>query len=202
MRDSVGDSHKICQELRCNSRCSFVYERVHIEKATIWFCSNCQAGSLQQVVIFVLSPLCCSILKEIKGSKLFLSLGSIHLVSPPTTCINNQVYLWIDDNNLDLCNYYRCVACSTLTLLLIWLVLFQFHIPKYMPNTIAAPRKAPRVWKKKNNGNFLHGSLPSKHSERVTAGFRWPPKDEKNIETLVYFHTSYPLSHSIWFTHR
>lgn len=64
-----------------------------------------------------------------------------------------------------------------------------FHVPKYKANIIAAPTKAPRVWKKKNNGNFLQGSLPSKHSVKVTAGFRWPPEDEKNMETVVYFYT-------------
>lgn len=67
---------------------------------------------------------------------------------------------------------------------------FQRHVPKYMPNTTAAPRKAPSVWKKKNNGSFLQGSLPSKHSVKVTAGFRWPPKRwEKYGSRGLFFYT-------------
>ena len=62
------------------------------------------------------------------------------------------------------------------------------HVPKYKPNTTAAPRKAPRVWKKKNSGNFLQGTLPSKHNAKVTAGFRWPPEDEDNAEIIVHIH--------------
>lgn len=67
-----------------------------------------------------------------------------------------------------------------------------------MPNTIAAPKKAPRVWKKKNNGNFLQGSLPSKHNVKVTAGFRWPPKDVKRKKTLgIFLYIIYLWSYSM-----
>jgi len=46
------------------------------------------------------------------------------------------------------------------------------YVPKYMPNTIPAPRNAPNVWKRKNVGNFFQGSLPRRQSAKVTAGFR------------------------------
>lgn len=75
----------------------------------------------------------------------------------------------------------------------------QSCIPKYMPNTIAAPKKAPRVWKKKNNGNFLQGSFPSKHNVKVTAGFRWPPKDVGRKKNLGIF-LQYLLLYSLWCT--
>lgn len=44
-----------------------------------------------------------------------------------------------------------------------------------MPKMMAAPKKAPIVWKRKYMGNFLQRSLPSRHRAKVTAGFRWPP---------------------------
>lgn len=53
--------------------------------------------------------------------------------------------------------------------------------PKYMPNMIQDPRKAPRVWNKKSTGNFLEGSLPNRQRVKVTAGFRWPPVTKNNL---------------------
>lgn len=50
---------------------------------------------------------------------------------------------------------------------------------------MAAPKKAPIVWKRKYTGNFLQRSLPSRHRANVTAGFRWPPV---NIVDSVLVH--------------